>query len=125
MKLPTLGLALAIVALPRPAVAEPAAELDYARGSLGFEALMSSDYAMAEQQLRRVRDIEENDPARLINLGQVLARTGRIAEAEGLFRRAMAAPDGELIMGDGAVMGSREAAARALRGLPRIELSSR
>lgn len=123
MKALALGFALALVAAP--AAAQERGELDYRLGALGYDALVSGDYATAEKQLRNADPMIADDPARLINLGQVLARTGRLAEAAELFRRAKALEDGEVVLANGEAIGSREAARRALRSLPDVRYSSR
>jgi hypothetical protein len=51
----------------------------------------------------------------LINYGHVLLKTGRYAEAALTFEQASKAQDVELILADGRVMSSREAARRALQ----------
>lgn len=98
-----------------PAAAQ-VAEVGYPRGSLGFEALASADYATAERQLRSSA-VRRNDPALLINIGQVYARTGRSAEAAEMFRRALRAREVQLLLASGHSMSSRDAASRALRAL--------
>ncbi len=119
MKISALALAAALVASPAAAQ-----EIDYAPGALGYAALKAGDLATAERQLR-TSNADANDPARLINLGQVLARQGRHAEAADLFRRARALQDSELVLANGDVIGSREAARQALRSMPNLRLSSR
>jgi len=111
-----LGLTAATFVLAAPATAQTA-ELDYPKGSLGFDALVRADYATAEAQLSADRRVAENDPARLINLGQVFAMTGRITEARRMFRQALQVADVELVLADDRVMGSHDAARAALRGL--------
>ena len=120
-----LCLALAALLLPAGVAAEPKGEVDYARGALGYDALMSRDLPTAEAQLRESRGVFWNDPARLINYGQVKARTGRTDEAAALFRHAMSVDDVELVLADGTVMSSRDAASTALKRLRPIQLSSR
>jgi hypothetical protein len=94
-------------------------------GSLGYEAIMAGDYASAEAQLRNTKDYAWDDPARLINLGQVMARMGRLKAASEYLRRAVRAEECELILADGSVVSSREAALQALRELRPVRLSSR
>ena len=89
-------------------------EINYPAGSLAYDAMVNRDYARAEKQLVSESRIDRNDPARLINLGQVLANTGRAAEAARLFEQAMQGEEIELVLADGRVMSSREAARRAL-----------
>jgi Flp pilus assembly protein TadD len=96
------------------AVAEPI-EIDYPKGSLGFGAISAADYARAEAQLRGELRVSRQDPAWLINYGHVLLKTGRYAEAALTFEQASKAQDVELILADGRVMSSREAARRALQ----------
>lgn len=121
----TLSLAFAAILLPASVSAQPGGEVDYPRGALGFDALMSSDLSTAEAQLKASPGAFWNDPAKLINYGQVMARTGRTDEAAALFRHAMSVDDVELVLADGTVMTSRDAAATALKRLRPIQLSSR
>lgn len=109
-----LGIAMvSAVAWAAPSAAQEQ-EIGYPAGSLAYNAMVNGDYARAEQQLRRSKQVARNDPARLINLGQVLAKTGRTAEAANLFAQAMQGEEIELVLADGRVMSSREAARLAL-----------
>ena len=99
--------------------AAPAGEIEYPLGSLGYDALMAADYAAAEAQLRSRHGLAAYDPARLINLGQVLARTGREREASKLFKRVLEEDDVVIILADGRQMGSQTAARIALESLQR------
>jgi hypothetical protein len=96
-----------------PAAAAPA-EIDYPRHSLGFAAMKAGDYVTAEAQLRALNGVEANDPARLINLGQLLIRTGRHAEGAALLDQARKAEDIDLVLANGRTMSSRDIARRAL-----------
>ncbi len=111
-----IGITAATVAFAAPAAAQ-LAELDYPKGSLGYDALVRADYATAEAQLRADRGVYQRDLARLINLGQVYALTGRVVEARRMFRQALQVEDVELVLADDRVMGSHDAARAALRGL--------
>jgi Tfp pilus assembly protein PilF len=108
-----------------PALAEERGEIGYELGALGYDALIAGDYSTAETQLRARKGVAKNDPARLINLGQVLAQTGRVAEAERMFRRASEADEVELILADGSRVSSWEAADKALRSLRASRVASR
>jgi hypothetical protein len=110
MKAVLIGLALG---LSTPAAAQQA-ELGYPRGALGFEALASDDLATAELQLKN-GGTPRYDPAWLINIGQVYARTGRLAQAEKMFLRAQRAEEVELVLASGRTVRSGEAATRALQ----------
>jgi Tfp pilus assembly protein PilF len=107
--------------------AEPSrtAELEYDRGSLAFEALVQGDLKRAEQQLSEAGPAIRNDGAWLLNYGQLLARSGRVNEASAVFRRVADAPDSEIVLGSGEVMGTREASRRALQRLRLSGISSR
>lgn len=112
----TLSAAMALAIAATPAFAQEV-EINYAEGSLGYSAIMADDYATAEDQLRHSEDASSNDPARLINLGHVMAQTGRTDEAMSLFQKASRAKRVELILSDGRVVDSREAAMAALANL--------
>lgn len=113
-----MSFALCVVAAGAPAQAQQY-EIGYPKGSLAYEDLVSLDYASAERRLRHDMRVPADDPAKLINYGRVLAKTGRTAEAAALFQRALGADEIELILADGNVVSSREAARRALRSLAR------
>lgn len=92
-------------------------EIGYPAGSLAYDAMVDRDYARAEKQLLSDNRVAKNDPARLINLGQVFAKTGRGPEAARMFEQAMQGEEIELVLANGQVMSSREAARRALMSL--------
>ncbi len=104
----------AIAAVSATGASAQPPEIGYPRGALAAEAIAAADYARAEAQLRNEFRIPDDDPARLINFGHVLAKTGRLADAARMFEEAAAAEDVELILKDGRIIGSREAARRAL-----------
>lgn len=116
-----LPLALVLAAVPISAQAQDRGELN----SLGFHALMASDYQLAETQLRSSKDFAWNDPAKLINLGHVMAGTGRMDAAADLYRQAISAEECEVILADGTTANSREVATEALHRLRPVRLSSR
>jgi len=101
------------LAISVPASAEPQ-EIEYPKGSLAYEALVSADYGRAEEQLRADNRVHSNDPARLLNYGLLLAKTGRTAEARKLFKQVLAEDEIELILADGETEGSHEVARRGL-----------
>ena len=109
----TLLGAVLIAGCAVPAAAAPA-EIGYPRHSLGYGAMMTRDYVTAEQQLRATDGVDASDPARLINLGQLLIRTGRHAEGTALLEQASKVEDTELVLSNGRTMWSRNVARRAL-----------
>ncbi|NRD88632.1 hypothetical protein C8024_02855 [Sphingopyxis sp. BSNA05] len=100
------------------ASAQPAGEIGYETGALGYDALVAGDNALALQQLEASEREHAKDPARLINLGQTYARLGRTGDAARMF---MAARDSsrnfDLVLANGDVINSRDAAELALRNL--------
>ena len=109
-----LGVAAAL--LVSSAAGAQEAEIGYSAGSLGYQALMNGDYATAEKQILAGR-VGKYDPARALNLGLVLAKTGRGGEAAAEFRRVLMHEDVELILGNGETMSSHAAAKAALNSL--------
>ena len=93
-------------------------EISYPQGSIGYEALMQGDNDRAILQILTNERVSQNDPAKLINLGQAYARTGRTTEAAVLFKAAIQSrEDLDLVLADGRVMSSKEAARQALARL--------
>lgn len=111
---------LVLGGLSTPAFAGPKeAEIGYKEGALGYAALTTGDYQRAEAQLKRLDGVEKDDPARLINLGQVYAKTGRHEDARRAYIAAMKSDKAfDVVLADGRVMSSKEAARLALTGLP-------
>lgn len=112
--------ALAIVAASGTAHAAPenSDEVRYPVGSIGYDALVAGDNERAITQITSSNRVSRHDPAKLINLGQAYARTGRTAEAAVLFETAMASREHfDLVLANGSVIGSKEAARRALASL--------
>lgn len=100
---------------PSAAVTElttPSTEVDVA-----YEQLREGDNAAAIRHLEGARDVERDDPARLINLGTAYVREGRTAEAETMFRAAMKSEQRWLELADGRWLDSRAAAQLALARL--------
>lgn len=111
---------LAIVAASGVAHAAPGDgnEIRYPAGSIGYDALVAGDNERAINQITTSNRISRHDPAKLINLGQAYARTGRTAEAAVLFETAIASrKQFDLVLANGRVMSSKEAARQALAGL--------
>ena len=112
--LPIACLASAVAANPNTAAANPGGEIGYPQGSLGYDALVKADYEAAEQQIQLDSGIAKNDPARLINLGQIYWKTGRTGMAIEVLEAALRSEDVELVLANGDVIGSRDAARRTL-----------
>ncbi|HYI42130.1 MAG TPA: hypothetical protein VD768_00700 [Sphingomicrobium sp.] len=108
-------MALAALGLSGTATAQKA-EIGYPKGSLGFEAIMKSDLAAAERQLRESA-LSKYDAGRALNLGYVLAKTGRTEQASRQFVRVLREDEVELILADDTSLSSHVAARRALAAL--------
>lgn len=112
-----LGFATGLLIAATPVLAGgPDGEIGYAKGSLGYDALVAGDNQTAIAQLEAAKDVSINDPARLINLGQAYLRTGRTGDAAKMFTAAMNNNRNfDLVLADGTVINSRKAAKLALR----------
>ncbi|MBA3526468.1 MAG: hypothetical protein M3438_03620 [Pseudomonadota bacterium] len=110
-----LLLGFALTATP---VAAQQAEIGYPAGSLGFESIMKSDFEAAERQIRN-SGLSKYDAGRSLNLGFVLAKTGRTEQAAKLFLRVLDEDAVELILADDSSISSHDAARRALAALRR------
>jgi Flp pilus assembly protein TadD len=88
MKTLSVLVALGIAATGTAAFSQSVEDGDYPRGSLAVAAIERGDWARAEQLLNGPL-VDRDDPARLINLGQVYLRTGRQAQALAAFRAAL------------------------------------
>jgi Tfp pilus assembly protein PilF len=112
------GIAAGIMLLGTPALAQNSGEIGYAKGALGYDALVAGQNELALQQLEAAEKVDANDPARLINLGQVYARLGRTGDAARMFMAAMKSNRHfDLVLADGSVVNSRHAANQALQNL--------
>ncbi len=93
-------------------------ETAYPKGSIGYEALVKGDNAQAVSQILTSAQVSRHDPAKLLNLGRAYARMGRMEEASHMFAAAMQSRDTvDLVLADGRVMNSKDAARKAYAGL--------
>ena len=88
----------------------------------GSAAIMSSDFATAEREIRGA-DLSPYDPARSLNLGVVFANMGERAKAEREFRQVLSEEDVQIIVASGGTYSSHDVARRALAELDRGILS--
>ncbi|WP_417611013.1 hypothetical protein [Parasphingorhabdus sp.] len=113
-----IGIAAGLMLIGTPAIAQDSGEIGYAKGALGYDALMAGQNEIALQQLEAAEKVDANDPARLINLGQVYARMGRTGDAARMFMAAMKSDTNfDLVLANGTVVNSRDAADQALQNL--------
>lgn len=113
-----VGIAAGLLLMGAPAFAQDSGEIGYANGALGYDALVAGQNELALKQLEAAEKVDANDPARLINLGQVYARMGRTGDAARMFMAAMQSDRNfDLVLADGKVVKSREAANQALLNL--------
>ena len=113
-----VGFTVGILLMGTSAIAQDSGELGYAKGALGYDALIAGQNELALQQLEAAKKVDANDPARLINLGQVYARMGRTGDAARMFMAAIHSDRNfDLVLADGTVVKSRDAADQALQNL--------
>lgn len=106
-------LAQAPVVVSGRALPAPAERVDVA-----YQELSRGENERAAARLERHRQLEIDDPAKLLNLGAAYARLGRKEEARDLFAAAvMSANRYDLELADGRWMDSRRAARLALQML--------
>ena len=116
MKLYIIG-ALIAGSIGTAAMAEPnmTGEMAYPKGSIGYEALMQGDNERAIAQILANEQVSRHDPAKLLNLGRAYARMGRTEQAAQIFEAALKSRDSvDLVLADGRVMNSKEAARLAM-----------
>lgn len=73
-------------------------------------AITAGDYSSAERILQPASYADAADPARLINMATVYARTQRVAEARQALLRVQALPDEALELDNGASYSSHKLA---------------
>ena len=83
-------------------------------GTLAANALQAGRFDDARRKLASMPVYGENDPARLINLGNAYAGLGKMAQAREAYRSARFAPEVTLVMANGNEESSRDVAVRAL-----------
>lgn len=88
----------------------------------GYSSILNSDYSTAEREIREAR-MSPLDPARAINLGVVLAKTGHRDEAAQQFQRVLTLDDVQFVVANGSTVSSHEVATRALAALQNGVLS--
>lgn len=109
-KLALLPLAVFLAA---PAVAQLAPVNEAAPG---YGSLLGANYGKAEREIRSA-NVSVYDPARAINLGIALAKTGRGGDAAAQFRSVLLEENVEMVVANGETVMSHEVAQRALAAL--------
>ncbi len=113
-----IGFAAGMLLMGTPAIAQDSGEIGYTKGALGYDALIAGQNEIALQQLEAAENVDAKDPARLINLGQVYLRMGRRGDAARMFMAAMKSNRHfDLVLANGEVVNSRDAADQALQNL--------
>lgn len=82
----------------------------------GYSSILNSNYSNAEREIRSAQT-SPTDPARAINLGIVLAKTGHRDEAAVQFQRVLTQEDVQFVVANGSAVSSHEVAQRALAAL--------
>lgn len=99
-------------------------ETAYPATAIGYEALAAGENERAIKDMLG-GSVSRNDPAFLLNLGQAYARTGRVAEAREMFRKAAKKRENvDLVLADGRIISSKMAARQALATV-QVGLASR
>lgn len=109
----SICLTAAAAAVAVPASAQDG-EIGYPEGSLAYRTLLAADYALAERQLRTDSRVTLDDPAKLLNYGLALAKTGHSEAARRAFNRVLNDEEVELVMADGSSLSSHVVARRGL-----------
>ncbi|KWV94159.1 MULTISPECIES: hypothetical protein [unclassified Erythrobacter] len=114
----SVALAL-LVQGPVDAAKTPQAEYD-----VGYEELVANDNLAAREIIENSDELAEDDPARLINHGIALARTGNYEAARAAFEAAASARNSvELETAQGKWVDSRRLARKALAMLDKGEFA--
>ena len=116
---------LAIFSAAGMASAGTPSEVGYASGSLAVGDLMTGKLDRAERILAAQSAEDARDPARLINLGIVYARSGRTEQARASFAAARDTTDETLVLSDGREASSRVVAQQQLAMLGQATMAAR
>lgn len=104
----------------------PAPSLAVDQVDVAYEDLAASRNAAAVERIESNPELDQNHPARLINLGTAYARQGETDVALELFRQALRVADLKLETATGEWIGSHALAQRAIDRLaPRIDPQTR
>ncbi len=110
-----------MIILAIAAFAADAVPPQVAQPTPGAAAILSSDFSAAESQIR-ASSTTQFDAGRDINLGIILAKTGKTAEAEGRFMAVLNHDEQTVKVASGAELSSHDVARTALMQLHRGNL---
>lgn len=120
-----LLLAGAALSLTATAASAQSVESGYPRGGLAVAAIEQGDWARAERLLRGSQ-VDREDPAFLLNLGQVYMHTGRTAEALAAWQAALeSSRHAEVETLNGRLASTRDLARDALARYATAQLGTR
>lgn len=80
----------------------------------GFDAIQRADLTAAEARLNAALLEQPNEPSVLINLAHIYWKTGRIEQAEALYRRVLASDNVLMLTGTRQNVGSHQLAQKGL-----------
>ncbi len=80
----------------------------------GFNAIQRDDLAGAEARLIAQRAAEPNEPSVLINLAHIYSKTGRLEQAEAMYREVMAGENVLMLTGSRSQAWSHQLAQRGI-----------
>lgn len=103
-----------VSALLAGALAATAAGAQTQEQRYGFNAIQRADLAGAEARLNAALLEQPGEPSALINLAHVYSKTGRVAEAEALYRQILTSQNVLMLTASNRQVGSHELAQRGL-----------
>jgi Flp pilus assembly protein TadD len=80
----------------------------------GFDAIQRADLTAAEARLNAARLEQPNEPSVLLNLAHVYWKTGRIEQAEALYRQVLARDNVMMLTAGRSTIGSHQLAQKGL-----------
>ena len=103
-----------VIGLVGAAVAGSAASAQTQEQTYGYNAIQRDDLAGAEARLIAQRLAEPNEPSVLINLAHIYSKTGRVEQAEALYRQIIANENILMLTGSRQQVWSHQLARRGL-----------
>jgi Tfp pilus assembly protein PilF len=103
-----------VVALAGAALFTTAAAAQTQERRYGFDAIQRADLDAAEARLNATLLEQPNEPSALLNLAHVYWKTGRIEQAEALYRKVLAGENVMMLTAGRATIGAHQLAQKGL-----------